>query len=105
MSKAERQAAWHGMDLMENGPQAEKKAKSGNLNLFLRILPFFPLFSLYFARKKGQNAQKKAQITRFCLKREKMIAREIKLLRENGPKMAREWRGPQIPFLLFIFKS
>ena len=44
-----------------------KKAKSGNLNLFLRILLFFPLFSLYFARKKGQNAQKKVQITRFCL--------------------------------------
>ena len=29
-----------------------------NLNLFLRILPFFPFFSLYFAMKKGQNAQK-----------------------------------------------
>ena len=35
------------------------KAKSGNLNLFLRILPFFPLFSLQFSGKKGQDTQKK----------------------------------------------
>ena len=35
------------------------KAKSGNLNLFLGILLFFPLFSLQFSRKKGQNTQKK----------------------------------------------
>ena len=35
------------------------KAKSGNLNLFLRILPFFSLISLYFTREKGQTAQKK----------------------------------------------
>ena len=36
-----------------------KKAKSGNLNLFLGILLFFPLFSLQFSRKKGQNTQRK----------------------------------------------
>ena len=35
------------------------KAKSGNLNLFLGILLFFPSFSLQFSRKKGQNTQKK----------------------------------------------
>ena len=36
------------------------KAKSGNLSLFLRILPFFPSFSLYFAAKcaeKGSDYQ------------------------------------------------
>ena len=40
-------------------PNFAPKAKSGNLNLFLCILPFFPFFSLYFAMKKGQTAQKK----------------------------------------------
>ena len=47
------------------GPETDPKqtrsfeAKSGNLNLFLGILLFFPLFSLQFSRKKGQNTQKK----------------------------------------------
>ena len=35
------------------------KAKSGNLNLFLRILPFFPFKLQGKQGKKEQNAQKK----------------------------------------------
>ena len=42
------------------------KAKSGNLNLFLRILPFFPLFSLYFARKKGKMRRKRFRLPDFA---------------------------------------
>ena len=44
-------------DFQSRGPKI--LAKSGNLNLFLGILLFFPLFSLQFSRKKGQNTQKK----------------------------------------------
>ena len=47
------------------------KAKSGNLNLFLRILPFFPCFSLFspvfYKEKRAKCAEKGLDYQRFCL--------------------------------------
>ena len=43
------------------------KAKSGNLSLFLRILPFFPWLSLCFARKKGKRRRKRFRLPDFAL--------------------------------------
>ena len=42
------------------------KAKSGNLNLFLRILPFFPLFPCNFQGKKGKIHRKRFRLPDFA---------------------------------------
>ena len=41
------------------GPEPLSKAKSGNLNLFLRILPFFPLLFPVFCNGKKANSTEK----------------------------------------------
>ena len=52
-----------------------EKAKSGNLNLVLRILPFFPLFPCILQGKKGKTRRKRFRLPDFAF--------ESKMSRQN----------------------
>ena len=45
------------------------KAKSGNLNLFLRILPFFPLFPFILQGNKGKIRRKRFRLPDFAVQK------------------------------------